>query len=82
LIAQLSSASGGVPLRGGAYLLGLLATSVHAGVGLHRGLLREGVIRHPRRRRLSARLCAAFGVLTFALGAAVVIRVASGALLR
>jgi hypothetical protein len=82
LTAQLSSASYGVPLHGALYLVGLLATSTHAGLAMHRGLLRAGLLQRPTQRRRSARLCAAFGVLTFVLGAAVVIRVASGVLLR
>jgi hypothetical protein len=82
LMAQLSSTTAGVPLHGAAYLLGLAATSAHAGLAVHRGLLREGLLEQEKRRRISARLCAGFGALTFLLGAAAVIRVASGVLLR
>jgi hypothetical protein len=82
LIALLSSTAAGVPLAGALHLLGLLATTTHAGLSLHRGLLGEGWLNDGERRRRSARLCAAGAVLTFLLGAAAVIRVASGALLR
>jgi succinate dehydrogenase / fumarate reductase, cytochrome b subunit len=82
LVAELSSTRFGVPLVAAAYLLGLLATVTHGGLGLHRGLLAEGFLRDPRRRRASARACAAFGVACFCLGAAAVIRVASGLILR
>jgi len=82
LLAELSSTRWGVPLSGGVYLLGLLATVTHAGLGVHRGLLREGWLRSSGRRRLSARLCAGSGAALFCVGAAAVIRVASGVLLR
>lgn len=82
LIALLSSTTGGVPLAGSLYLLGLLATCTHAGLAVHRGLLSEGLLATAERRRRSARLCATFAVLSFALGAAAVIRVATGVLLR
>jgi succinate dehydrogenase/fumarate reductase cytochrome b subunit len=82
LIDELSSLSFGVPLRGGAYLLGLLATVTHAGLGVHRGLLLEGLLVSDARRRLSARCCAALGALCFGVGAAAVIRVATGVLVR
>ena len=82
LIGLLSSTRGGVPLSAAAYLFGVLATSTHAALGVHRGLLLEGLLRNPARRLASARLCAALGVLSFTLGAAAVIRVASGVLLR
>jgi succinate dehydrogenase/fumarate reductase cytochrome b subunit len=82
LVAELSSSHLGVPLSGGAYLLGLLATSTHAGIGVHRALLAEGYLQSAERRRLSARACAAFAVASFFVGATAVIRVASGVLLR
>lgn len=82
LIDELSGTSSGVPLRGGLYLLGLLATVTHAALGVHRGLLLEGVLTTHERRRRSARACAAAGALAFWLGAAAVIRVATGVLLR
>ena len=82
LIAELSSSHFGVPLAGGAYLLGLLATATHAGLAVHRALLTEGFLGTDARRRASASACAAFGALAFAGGAAAVIRVASGVLLR
>lgn len=82
LVARLSATSWGVPVRGGAYLLGLAATVAHAGLAVHRALLREGWLRNPRRRQRSAWLCAATAALLFTLGAAAVIRVASGALLN
>ncbi|HVY30548.1 MAG TPA: hypothetical protein VHB79_28510 [Polyangiaceae bacterium] len=82
LVAELSSSHLGVPLSGGAYLLGLLATSTHAGIGVHRALLAEGYLQKAERRRLSARACTAFAVASFCVGAAAVIRVASGVLLR
>jgi hypothetical protein len=82
LVARLSATSWGVPLRGGAYLLGLAATVAHAGLAVHRALLREGFLRDPRWRRRSAQLCAAGAALLFTLGAGAVIRVASGALLN
>jgi succinate dehydrogenase/fumarate reductase cytochrome b subunit len=82
LVARLSATSWGVPLRGGAYLLGLAATVAHSGLAVHRALLRAGWLRDARRRRRSAQLCAASSALLFMLGAAAVIRVASGALLN
>jgi succinate dehydrogenase/fumarate reductase cytochrome b subunit len=82
LVAELSSTRFGVPLSGAVYLLGLLATSTHAALGVHRALLAEGYLASAQRRRLSARLCTAFGVTSFATGTAAVIRVASGVLLR
>ncbi len=82
LLAELSSTTWGVPVSGAVYLLGLLATVTHAGLGVHRGLLLEGRLGSPEKRRLSARACAACCVLVFWLGAAAVIRVATGVLLR
>jgi hypothetical protein len=82
LIAELSSTDAGVPLRGGAYLLGLLATVTHAGLGVHRGLLGEGLLPTAEKRRASARACAATAALLFCAAAAAVIRVASGVLVR
>ena len=82
LTAELSSTRFGVPLIGGAYLLGLLTTVTHAGLAVHRALLAEGLAATPARRRVSARACAAFGALSFCIGAAAVIRVATGVLLR
>jgi len=82
LVAELSSTRFGVPLIGGAYLLGLLATVTHAGLAVHRALLTEGLAATPARRRISARACATFGALSFCIGAAAVIRVATGVLLR
>ncbi len=81
LLAELSSTSFGVPVRGACYLLGLAATVTHAGLALHRALLLEGLLPGQRRRR-SAQLCAAGAAALFVLGAAAVIRVASGPLLR
>ncbi|HYP90577.1 MAG TPA: hypothetical protein VEQ59_20545 [Polyangiaceae bacterium] len=82
LLSDLSSTSSGVPLVGAVYLLGLLATVTHAALGVHRGLLAEGLLASAQKRRTSARACAASGALLFCLGAAAVIRVASGVLLR
>jgi len=82
LIAELSSSTWGAPVVGGMYLLGLLATVTHAGLGVHRGLLLLGRLSTPPRRLISARACAAFGATCFCLGAAAVIRVATGVLLR
>ena len=82
LVALLSSTVSGMPLSGALYLLGLLATSAHAGLAVHRGLLSEGLLREPARRRVSARLCGAGAALSFWLGALAVIRVASGVVLR
>lgn len=82
LLAELSSTQLGVPLLSGAYLLGLLATASHASLALHRGLAAEGLLATSARRQRSARACTAFGVLLFGVGAAAVIRVASGVLLR
>jgi hypothetical protein len=81
LIAELSSTRFGVPLAAAAYLLGLLATVTHAGLGMHRGLLAEGFLTDPARRRSSGRACTLFGAACFCLGAAAVIRVASGLIL-
>lgn len=82
LLAELSSTRWGAPISGGVYLLGLLATVTHAALGVHRGLVLEGLLPTAQKRRLSARACASCGVVAFWLGAAAVIRVASGALLR
>lgn len=82
LLAELSSTRFGVPVLGGAYLLGLLATVTHAALAVHRALLAQGLLESASRRLASARACAAFGVVLFGLGAAAVIRVASGLLLR
>lgn len=82
LLGELSSTTSGVPLSGGLYLLGLVVTVAHASLGVHRGLLLEGLLSTPRKRLLSARACALGGVLSFVAGAAAVIRVASGVLLR
>ena len=81
LIAELSTTRFGVPLAAAAYLLGLLATVTHAGLGMHRGLMAEGFLTDPARRRASGRACALFGAACFCLGAAAVIRVASGLIL-
>ena len=82
LLAELSSTSFGVPVVGGVYLLGLLATVTHAALAVHRALLAHGLLETATRRLASARACAAFGVMLFLVGAAAVIRVASGLLLR
>lgn len=82
LLAELSSTTSGVPLFGAFYLLGLLATVTHSGLAVHRALAAEGLLATPARRLASARACAAFAALLFCVGAAAVIRVASGVLLR
>ena len=82
LLAELSGTSFGMPLRAGAYLFGLAATVAHAGLALHRALLAEGWLDQGPRRAISARWCATGAVLLFLAGAAAVIRVASGVLLR
>lgn len=82
LLAELSSTSSGVPLAGGAYLLGLAASVTHAALGVHRGLLAEGLLPTVEKRRRSARRCAAAAALLFCASAAAVIRVATGVLLR
>jgi len=82
LLAELSSTTGGVPLSGALYLLGLLASATHAALGVHRGLVSERLLVRPETRRGSARACAIGGTLLFCAGAAAVIRVASGVLLR
>jgi len=82
LLSELSSTRFGAPLAAAAYLFGLLATITHAALGVHRGLLAEGFLSQPARRRASARACAAGGVACFCVGAAAVIRVASGLILR
>jgi len=82
LLARLSATSYGVPLRSFVYLLGLAATVTHASLGMHRGLLLEGYLRREASRRTSERVCAGAGALLFGLGAAAVIRVASGVLLH
>ncbi len=82
LVGEQSSTRFGVPLVAAAYLLGLLATVTHAGLAVHRGLLAEGFVKEPAKRRASARACAAFGAACFCVGAAAVIRVASGLILR
>ena len=82
LIGELASTSWGVPLRGAVYLLGLGATIAHGGLGVHRALLRLGILDGASRRQASARLCTVVAVLLFCVGVAAVIRVASGVLLR
>lgn len=82
VLGELASTSFGVPVRGGAYLFGLAATVAHAGLSVHRGLLAEGLLGTAHKRRTSARLCASGAILLYLLGAAAVIRVASGSLLR
>ncbi len=82
LLAELSSTHLGVPVIGGLYLLGLLTTAIHSGLAVHRALLAEGLLMTPARRTASARACAVFGAVSFWIGAAAVIRVASGVLLR
>jgi succinate dehydrogenase cytochrome b subunit len=82
LLGDLSSTTSGVPLVAGLYLLGLVATVTHAALGVHRGLLAEGLLITAGKRRTSARACAGVGALLFCTGAAAVIRVASGVLLR
>jgi hypothetical protein len=82
LLNELSGTSYGVPLRAGAYLIGVAATVGHAGLGLHRALLGEGWLDTPERRRRSALGCAVVAVLLFCAAAGTVIRVASGVLLR
>ena len=82
LVGRLSSTNVGVPVRGAAYLLGLAGTLAHAGLAVHRALLREGWLDSATRRRRSARYSAVVSALLFALGAAAIIRVASGVLLQ
>jgi len=81
-IASLSATQYGFPLRSGFYLLGLAATATHAALGVHSALSALGVVKTERGRALSRRACAATGAAVFALGAAAVIRVATGVLLR
>lgn len=82
LLGELSSTSFSIPVRGGVYLFGLAASVAHAGLAVHRGLLAEGLLGTAGKRRASARLCALGASSLFLVGAAAVIRVASGALLR
>jgi succinate dehydrogenase/fumarate reductase cytochrome b subunit len=82
LVTELSSTRFGVPLSGAGYVLGLAAVCTHSALGVHRALLALGYLASAQRRRLSARACTAFGALCFGVGAAAVIRVASGVLLR
>jgi succinate dehydrogenase/fumarate reductase cytochrome b subunit len=82
LLGELAGTRWGVPLRGAAYLLGLAATVAHGGLGVHRALLRLGILENEGRRTTSARLCTVVAALLFCVGAAAVIRVASGVLLR
>ncbi len=82
LIGEVASTSWGVPLRGAVYLLGLGATIAHGGLGVHRALLRLGILDGEGRRQASARLCTVVAALLFCVGVAAVIRVASGVLLR
>jgi succinate dehydrogenase / fumarate reductase, cytochrome b subunit len=82
LIGELSGTTWNVPARGGVYLFGLAASAAHAGLGVHRGLLAQGLLSSATKRRASARLCTVGAILLFTVGAAAVIRVASGVLLR
>jgi succinate dehydrogenase / fumarate reductase cytochrome b subunit len=82
LLAELSAVHFGAPLSAAAYVLGVLATITHGSLGIHRVLLRQGFLQSARQRRASARACAAFGVVLFMMGAAAVVRVATGVLLR
>lgn len=82
LLGELSGTSHGLPLRAGAYLVGVAATLAHAGLGLHRALLAEGWLATTDRRRRSALYCTLATALLFFVAASTVIRVASGVLLR
>jgi succinate dehydrogenase/fumarate reductase cytochrome b subunit len=82
LVAELSGTRWGVPLRGAGYVLGLAATVAHAGLGVHRALLRLGTLDGEGRRRASARLCTVVAALLFCVGVGAVIRVANGVVLR
>jgi succinate dehydrogenase/fumarate reductase cytochrome b subunit len=82
LLAELSSTTFSVPVLGGVYLFGLAASVTHAGLAVHRGLLAQGLLGTAGKRRASARLCVLGASSLFAVGAAAVIRVASGVLLR
>jgi succinate dehydrogenase / fumarate reductase, cytochrome b subunit len=82
LVGFVSSTHYEVPLHGAAYFLGLAGTLAHAGLGVHRALLREGFLASEARRLASARLCAGASALLFGVGAVAVIRVATGAFLH
>ena len=82
LVAELSGTRWGVPLQAAAYVLGLAATVAHAGLGVHRALLRLGILEGEGRRQASARLCTVVAVLLFGVGMGAVIRVANGVVLR
>jgi len=81
LCASLSStALGGVPLVALGYLFGVAAASVHLAQGLYHAALSWGVVAPARRARLG-RACVLGGITLFAAGAAIIIQIATGAVL-
>jgi succinate dehydrogenase / fumarate reductase cytochrome b subunit len=74
-----STVLGGVPLVAIGYLLGIAAAAVHFGQGLYHAALSWGVVSDERRQRLG-RVCWLAAVCLFAVGALVVVRLATGAL--
>jgi succinate dehydrogenase / fumarate reductase cytochrome b subunit len=78
LCASLSStAFGGVPLVALGYLLGVAAAALHAAQGLYHACVSWGWVT-PRRRERLARACLLGGLALFAVGALIIVRLATG----
>ncbi|MEY2929408.1 MAG: hypothetical protein RL033_157 [Pseudomonadota bacterium] len=74
-----STLFGGVPLVALGYLLGIAAAAVHVAQGLYHVSLSFGLVGEARRERLG-RVCLLCGIFTFAVGALIVVRLATGSL--
>ena len=78
LCASLSStAFGGVPLVAFGYLLGVAAAALHAAQGLYHACVSWGWVTPPRREWL-ARACLLGGIALFAVGALIIVQLATG----
>jgi succinate dehydrogenase / fumarate reductase cytochrome b subunit len=81
LCASLSSTRwGGVPAVAIGYLLGVAAGALHGAHGLYQGAIELGLVSAGRERRW-ARYCSLLAVGVFALGALIVIDLATGSVL-
>jgi succinate dehydrogenase / fumarate reductase cytochrome b subunit len=78
LCASLSStAFGGVPLVALGYLLGVAAAALHSAQGLYHACVSWGWVTPPQRERL-ARACLLGGITLFAVGALIIVQLATG----